>query len=84
MANTNHKPGSPLCLTKQPHLSLFILLDDELVSAMQESLKNQYILTTTPKNTDLYKDSLKHLQYLREEVGTKVIWQFAEALGVQS
>ena len=51
---------------------------------MQESLKIQYILNTTPKNTDLYKDSQKHLQFLREEVGTKVIWQFAEALGVQS
>ena len=80
MANDNDIAGSPLRLIKQPQLSLLIILDEELLDSIQEAQTTKHLLNTTYQGTDLWDGAQKQLKALREDVGTRVIWQFTEAM----
>ena len=80
MADRDDKADLPLRLIKPPHLSMYVLLDEELLHSIQEAQKTQQLLTTTYQGTDLWHSAQKELKYLREDVGTRLIWQFTEAL----
>ena len=80
MTNSNDKTETTIHQLHRPTLSMYIILDEGLMKLIQEALTTQHVINNTPQNTDSWKDAKRHMRYLREEIGTRIVWQFKEAL----
>ena len=81
MTNDNDKPITTQSLINQPHVTFHVILDSDLTTNIQEALTTQVIINNSQSNSETRKDAERHMRYLREEVGMRVVWQFADALG---